>query len=92
MPSSPGYKRDYTREAAIESPERRRQRAMRVKARRAFEASMGRPISPGYDVDHRIPLSKGGQGLKKTNLGLQKAGANRSYPRTHRGAMRGKYD
>ena len=92
MPSSPGYKRNYKREAAIETPERRHQRMMRVKARRAFEKSMGHPIPKGFDVDHRKPLSKGGAGLKKTNLGLQQASSNRSYPLTSRGGMKSRYD
>jgi len=92
MPSSPGYIRNYKQEAAAEDPERRKQRAMRVKARRAYAMALGHPIPPGMDVDHRKPLSKGGAGLRKTNLGLQKASSNRSYPRTKSGAMRGKSD
>jgi len=91
MPSSPGYIRDYKREAAIETPERQRQRQMRVKARRAFAMTLGHPIPQGMDVDHRRPLSKGGSN-KKTNLGLQKASSNRSYPRTKSGSMRSKFD
>lgn len=91
MPSSPGYKRDYAAEAAAESDTRRRQRAMRVKARRAFEKALGHPIPAGQDVDHKKPLSKGGSN-KPSNLGLQSASSNRSYPRTKKGAMKSKYD
>ena len=91
MPSSPGYIRNYKREAAIESPERQHQRAMRVKARREYAMKLGHPVPHGFDVDHRRPLSKGGSN-KITNLGLQNSSSNRSYPRTSRGAMRGRSD
>jgi hypothetical protein len=91
MPSSPGYIRNYKQEAAAESPARRHQREMRIQARRSFEKSLGRPIPPGMDVDHRKPLSKGGSNTTG-NLGLQSAKTNRSYPRTHKGAMKSKYD
>lgn len=91
MPSSPGYKRNYAREAAIESPQRRKQRLERVRARRLLAKRLGKNIPTGYDVDHKKPLSKGGSN-KITNLQLQKASANRSYRRTRRGAMASKYD
>lgn len=91
MPSSPGYKRDYKQEAATESPERKRDRAKRNAARRAFEKALGHAIPKGYDVDHRKPLSKGG-GNSRSNLGLQKASSNRSYPRTRSGAMKSRSD
>lgn len=95
MPSSPNYKRNYAQEAAAESPERRKERAMRNAARRGFEAASvaagNGPIPAGMDVDHRKPLSKGGTNAK-SNLGLQRSSSNRSYPRTKTGAMRSKTD
>lgn len=91
MPSSAGYKRDYMQEALSESPQRRKQRTERHKARRMYEQRLGHEIPAGYDVDHRQPLSKGGSN-DSSNLGLQKSSSNRSYPRTKSGAMKSKYD
>ena len=91
MPSSKNYVRDYKQEAASETPKRKTQRAQRMAARRAYEKAAGEPVPPGYDVDHRKPLSKGGSN-RKGNLGLQRSSANRSYPRTKSGAMKSKYD
>ena len=91
MPSSPNYVRNYSQEAAAESPKRKHQRAERVIARRIFEKAVGHKIPVGYDVDHIDPLSKGGSNLR-SNLQLQKSSANRSYPRTKTGAMKTKYD
>ena len=90
MPSSPGYRRNYLQEAATESPERIKQRVMRMRARRAFESSLGHPIPPGMDVDHIKPLSKGGG--NKHNLQLQQSSANRSFPRNKKGGMRSSRD
>lgn len=64
---------------------------MRIAARRGFQKALGHPIPAGYDVDHVAPLSKGGSN-SKSNLQLQKSSANRSYPRTSKGAMKSKYD
>lgn len=89
MPSSKNYVRDYKQEAATESPERKRQRVLRVRARRAFEEALGHPIPAGMDVNHIKPLSKGG-GNKK-NLDLRPASKNRSYPRNPDGSMKRLY-
>ena len=91
MPSSKNYVRNYKREAEIESPERIKQRLMRVRARRSFESSLGHPIPSNMDVDHKKPLSKGGSNTQH-NLQLQQRNANRSYPRNKKGGMRSKYD
>lgn len=91
MPSSKNYVRDYKREAEIETPERQKQRLMRVRARRAFESALGRPIPPGMDVDHKKPLNKGGSNTKH-NLQLQQSSPNRSFPRNKKGGMRSRYD
>lgn len=91
MPSSPNYIRDYAQEGRAESAARRRQRAMRVAARRAFAKASGTPIPVGFDVDHKKPLSKGGSNAR-ANLQLQKASTNRSYPRTSSGSMKFKRD
>jgi hypothetical protein len=91
MPSSPNYVRDYKQEAATESPQRKRYRALRVQARRDFEKALGHKIPAGMDVDHDKPLSKGGSNAAK-NLKLQKASDNRSYPRTKGGKMKSAKD
>ena len=91
MPSSPSYKRNYKQEAASESPERQENRAKRMAAHRAFEKASGREIPPGYDVDHRKPLSKGGSN-KPSNTGLQRSSSNRSYPRNSKGGMKNQRD
>jgi len=87
MPSSPGYIRNYKQEAAAEDPERRKQRTMRVKARRAFSMALGHPIPPGMDVDHKRELGKGGSN-RLSNLRLSQAAKNRSYPRNRDGSMK----
>lgn len=90
MPSSPGYKRNYKQEAAAESPERKKQRAMRNSAHRAYESTHGN-VPAGMDVDHRHPLSKGGSNAA-SNLGLQDSNTNRSYPRNADGSMKSATD
>lgn len=91
MPSSKGYQRDYKQEYATETPKRRADRAARNRAHYAVEKSLGHAVPKGFDVDHKKPLSKGG-GNNPSNLGLQRASANRSYPRTKSGKMRSKHD
>lgn len=87
MPSSPNYKRDYKREAAIESNKRRKQRAERNAARRKLEKEGKVHKFDGKDVDHKTPLSKGGSN-KRSNLRVRDSNANRSYKRTSSGAMK----
>jgi len=87
MASSPGYKRDYKHEYAIESPQRRRFRAERNKARRALEKQGRVRKGDGKHVDHKKPLSKGGSN-KKSNFRVRSGKANSSYKRTSSGAMK----
>lgn len=87
MPSGPNYIRDYVHERLTESPKRKRERALRNRARRALQARLGRPIKPGYDVDHIRPLDKGGSNLQN-NLRERRASQNRAYPRNSRGGIR----
>ncbi len=88
MPSSPGYKRDYKQERASqlargEGP----QNAQRKQARRDMEKKgLVKPFD-GKDVDHKVPLSKGGSpGVG--NLRVQSASNNRSFPRKKNGAIK----
>jgi len=79
MPSGPNYKRNYKQEAKIESPLRKKKRAMRNKARRvAIKAGLVKR-GDSKDVDH-----KDGNAMnnKRSNLSVKSASKNRSYPRT----------
>ena len=87
MPSSPGYKRDYKQEAASESPQRRHQRAERNKARRDFVKEHGKASVQGKDVDHKRPLSEGGND-SLWNLRTLNPHSNRSYPRNPDGSIK----
>ena len=87
MPSGKNYKRDYEQEANTESQARKAFRAMRNRARRAYEKEVGRDLSPNMDVDHIKPLSKGGSN-ESSNLRVIPSKRNRSYPRTRTGRMK----
>lgn len=88
MPSSAGYVRNYKQEYANETRKRRDERALRNRARRVLEKSLGRKLGKGIDADHRVPLDKGGKALDPSNLRPLKARRNRSFPRTNKGAVK----
>ena len=84
-------KRDYAAELRWEKqnkPNRVKDRAQRNGARAKVAASKGvKPTSIRGDVGHKKAVSKGGKnGL--ANLFVQDPGANRSFSRTAKGAMR----
>lgn len=87
MPSSPGYRRNYQDEYQNESPERRKARAERHKARRMAEAFYGKKAIEGKDIDHIKPLDQGGK-TTKNNIRPLDPHKNRSYPRDSRGQMK----
>lgn len=87
MPSSKNYVRNYKQEARAESPERREQRNMRVKARRIAEAYYGASAIKGKDIDHKQALSRGGSN-HVSNLRPVDPSKNRSYSRTSSGAIK----
>lgn len=72
MPSTPNYKRDYKDEYKKHhsSPQAKTDRAARNKAARAKG-------QPGKDVDHRVPLRKGGS-KSLSNTKLRSVSSNRS--------------
>jgi hypothetical protein len=74
-PADRNYKRDYQNQLARgEEPLRKKRRA----ARDAYDAKgIDRT---GRDIDHRVPLSKGG-GNGASNLRLKSPEANRSFAR-----------
>lgn len=78
--------RDYKREAATESDERKRNRAARNRARRKvrnqltekYGAAQADRMMQGKDVDHKKPLSQGGAKTSDSNLRLRSEHANRA--------------
>ena len=90
MPFMQNGKRDYAAELRWEKrnkPNRVKDRAQRNAARAAVKKKVGASALQGKDVGHKKAVSKGGSnGL--ANLFVQNPGANRSFSRTAKGAMR----
>ena len=86
---NPPEGRDYRHEYAIETPKRKHQRAERNKARRMLMREGKVQVGDGLDVDHKTPLSRGGKTVR-SNVRVQSAHSNRSYPRTSTGAIKRK--
>jgi 5-methylcytosine-specific restriction endonuclease McrA len=79
------YHRDYKKEAAYEStPEQIKKREARNRARAQLMREGLVHKGDNMDVDHRVPLVKGGS-TARSNLRVRTASANRSFRRT-RGA------
>ncbi len=94
MPSSPGYKRDLKQEYKTAkargevgvgpgSPN-----AKQTKFRRQLikEGKVSR--GDGKDIDHKVPLSKGGSN-SKSNVRVVSPSTNRSFPRNSDGSIKG---
>ena len=83
-------KRNYAAELAWEHKHKKnrvKDRAQRNAARAAVKKKVGASALQGKDVGHKKAVSKGGSnGL--VNLFVQNPGANRSFSRTAKGAMR----
>ena len=77
--------RDYVQERLNESPQRKKARAMRNKARRDMlrqltekhGAAIADKMMSGRDVDHKKPLSQGGSN-RPSNWRLRDDNANRA--------------
>lgn len=91
MPSSPGYKRDYSQEYRTAkargevgtgggSGNAKRHRARR----KALKLGL---VKAGQDWDHKKPLSKGGSNSIK-NGRARSPHANRGFPRNSDGSMK----
>jgi hypothetical protein len=90
MPSSKNYERDYQQERKTaktrgevgghDAPNAKRKRARRL----ALKLGM---VKAGQDVDHKVPLSKGGSNGAK-NLRATSPSANRGFPRKADGSMK----
>lgn len=92
MPSSKGYQRDYAQEYATQKARgengtgHNSDSAVRHRARRVALAN--HLITPGQEVDHKKPLSRGG-GNALSNLHGVSPGTNHSFPRNADGSMKG---
>jgi hypothetical protein len=91
MPSSKGYKRDYDREYELQKKRGESGtgsdsgNAKRKRLRRqALKLGM---VKKGQDLDHKMPLSKGGSNSLK-NARATTASENRSFPRNKDGSMK----
>jgi hypothetical protein len=80
--------RDYKQEYANYdgTPEVKKKRAQRNKARRMLEREGVVHKGDGKDVDHKKPLSKGGT-TTRSNLVAKPAAKNRSYKRKSDGSI-----
>lgn len=92
MPSSPGYRRDYKQEtktakARGETGGANSDNAKRLKLRRQMIADGKVHRGDGKDVDHKVPLSKGGSNTA-ANARVRSPGTNRSFPRNSDGSMK----
>lgn len=75
-----------TSDARGEKPKRAARNRARLKA---IKAGMIKPGS-NKDIDHKVPLSKGGSATALSNLRPADASDNRSYARNSDGSMKGK--
>ena len=79
------YKKEY--EQYDGTPEVKKKRAARNKARRMLVAEGLVRKGDGKDVDHKRPLSKGGSS-DRSNIRVKDASANRSYKRNKDGSVK----
>jgi hypothetical protein len=89
MPYQKNGKRNYGLEYELyhSRPEQRANRSARTVARNQANASGRTSKGDGKDIDHRVPLSKGGS-TGKGNTRVVSASTNRSFSRTPSGALK----
>ena len=89
MPYTTNGKRDYKKqyEKYDGKDSVKKDRAARNGARRIMEREGKVTKGDGKDVDHKKPLSKGGA-KSRSNLRVQSATSNRSFPRTKSGKVK----
>ena len=82
-------KRDYKKEVAkyTSKPSVVKKRTAQNAARRAMVKAGKAHKGDGKDVDHKVPLSKGG-GNSSSNLRVVDAGSNRSFSRNSDSSLR----
>ena len=87
MPSSPNYVRNYQQENKYKStPEQIHARVLRNMARREMLKRGVVHIGDNKEVDHKVPLSKGGS-ASAHNLRVVSAHTNDSFKRNKKGAL-----
>lgn len=79
------YKQEYEKYQG--TPEQLHNRALRNKARRQLMREGKVSKGDGMDVDHKVPLSKGGAATTG-NLQVVPKSANRSFARTPSGSVK----
>ena len=90
MPFQKNGVRQYDRELEWEHKHKKnrvKDRAQRNAARSAVKKKVGAAAIKGKDVGHKKAVSKGGSN-SLSNLFVQNPGANRSFSRTAKGAMK----
>lgn len=89
MPYMKNGKRDYKRENELYNsrPEQIKRRSERTVARRQANAAGVTHKGDGKDIDHKVPLSKGGSNAK-SNQRVVSAGTNRSFSRNADGSLK----
>lgn len=89
MPYMTNGHRDYKKEVAryTSRPEVIKKRTEQNKARREMMKAGKVHKGDGKDVDHRVPLSKGGSN-QKSNMRVVPASQNRSFARNSDGSLK----
>lgn len=89
MPYMRGGKRDYKRENELynSKPEQRKARSERTVARNQANADGRTSKGDSKNLDHRVPLSKGGTSAK-SNLRVVSESRNKSFSRNSDGSMK----
>ena len=88
MPSSTGYKRDYSQEVkTAKARGENKDNVLRKRARRMMvKKGLVKPHD-GKEVDHTQALDMGGSNTP-SNFRIKSASDNRSFPRTSTGSMK----
>jgi 5-methylcytosine-specific restriction endonuclease McrA len=79
------YKSEYANYHS--KPEQKKKRAQRNKARREVEKAGKVRKGDGKDVNHKVPLAKGGSN-NRSNLSVTSRSKNRSFARTKNARMK----
>ena len=89
MPYMTNGKRDYKKEVAkyTSKPAVVKKRVEQNRARKEMQDAGLVKKGDGKDVDHRVPLSKGGSG-SRSNLRVVPASENRSFARNPNGSLK----
>ena len=89
MPYQTNGKRNYKKENELYNsrPEQRKARSERTVARNQANADGRTSKGDGTNLDHRVPLSKGGSSAK-SNLRVVSEGRNKSFSRNANGSLK----